>query len=90
MSDTRSISTPDLSPYEETMLQIFRDALQCRDIGLHESFLELGGDSMGAMLCISRIRLAFGVEPSFDDFFLDDATVYEFARRFGMQPPPGA
>jgi acyl carrier protein len=44
-------------------------------------FLDLGGDSLSAMICITRIRAAFVVEFEIVDFFLDDSTISDFSRR---------
>jgi acyl carrier protein len=49
-------------------------------VGLHDTFLDLGGDSLSAMLCIARVRSLYGVEVSLEDFFMDDATVSGLAR----------
>ena len=61
-------------------MSIWADVLQLNGFSVHDSFLDLGGDSLSAMLCITRIRSAFGVEFSIEDFFLDNATVSDFAR----------
>lgn len=58
---------------------IWISVLQRDDVDIHEHFLDLGGDSLSAMLCISRIRAELGVEFSVEEFFMDDATVSSFA-----------
>ena len=70
----------ELSGTEEKVLEIWLEVLNQSSVGLHEGFLELGGDSLSAMVCISRIRSTFGVEVPLEEFFLDQATVSDFAR----------
>ena len=43
-------------------------------------FISRGGDSLAAMLCISRIRAHFYVELSIEEFFLPDSTVKGLSR----------
>lgn len=45
------------------------------------SFVDLGGDSLAATLCMSRLRNIFGPDLDIDlsDFFDDKATVKNFA-----------
>ena len=64
---------------ETELIAIWREVLGLGSFGSSDSFLELGGDSLAAMLCISRIRSTFDVEFELTDFFLDDATVSGFA-----------
>ena len=46
------------------------------------SFADLGGDSVAALLCISRLRNVFGPDLDVDisDFFQDESTIKNFAR----------
>jgi acyl carrier protein len=60
---------------EEQVLGIWRNVLRIDAIDLNHTFVDLGGDSLAAMLCISRVRAAFQVELSVDDFMANDATV---------------
>jgi len=55
--------------------QIWSMVLKCKNIGENDHFLDLGGDSLDAMRCVSRISTDLGVELAFHDFFLDDATI---------------
>jgi yersiniabactin nonribosomal peptide synthetase len=55
--------------------EIFKEVLECGSVSLDDEFLQLGGDSMSAMLCISRIRAQFKVELSVEDFFTDVTTI---------------
>jgi acyl carrier protein len=64
----------------EALKAIWADALQREEFDVNDNFLDLGGDSLSAMLCISRIREAYNVELTLEDFFLDHATVVGFAK----------
>ena len=65
---------------EAKVVEIFAEALKCEDIGLDDEFIDLGGDSMSAMLCILRIRTHFQVELSVEDFFLEVSTVRSISK----------
>jgi len=67
------------SQTEERVRAIWKSVLDSPDLGLHDNFLNLGGDSLSAMLCISRLRAEFGIEMTIEDFFFDQATVSNFA-----------
>jgi acyl carrier protein len=60
---------------EEALKTIWMDALQINNPNTCENFMDLGGDSLSAMLCISRIKGLFGVELDVLDFFSDESTV---------------
>jgi acyl carrier protein len=76
----RPSEAPRYSEIEKRMVQDWMEVLQLSEIDVHDQFLDLGGDSLAAILCISRMRSAFGVEFPIDAFFLDDATISNFAR----------
>jgi len=62
----------------QQIFNIFREVLGLEDVDLHATFLDLGGDSLSAMLCIARIRQLFGgidLELSIEEFFMDQGTV---------------
>jgi acyl carrier protein len=68
------------SPHEvqQELVDIWMDVLQIRDVNTQDEFLDLGGDSLAAMLCISRLRSRFGVSFSVEDFFFPGATISSF------------
>jgi acyl carrier protein len=76
---TRNASVADV---EAVLLGIWQDSLPLPsgEITKSVSFLGLGGDSLSAMICISRIRAAFSVEFNILDFFVDDSTISDFAK----------
>lgn len=80
---------PDLLPthfvppgteIEQTIARIWEDVLGIAPIGLHDHFLELGGDSLIAISVIARLRDACGVELPARSVY-DDATVAALAQR---------
>ena len=64
---------------EEKLTRIWQELLVCKEIGLDDDFVDLGGDSLSAMLCISRIRTEFHVNVPIDEFFMDQATISAMA-----------
>ena len=64
---------------ERILLQLWAAVLRIDRIGIHDDFLELGGDSLAAMRCINWIRERFGVGLSFDAFLMEPAHIAEVA-----------
>jgi acyl transferase domain-containing protein/2-polyprenyl-3-methyl-5-hydroxy-6-metoxy-1,4-benzoquinol methylase/acyl carrier protein len=54
--------TPPNSETEEKIVAVWQDELGIEQIGVHDNFLELGGDSLIAIKLISRIRESLGIE----------------------------
>lgn len=50
------------TPGEERLAQIWAEVLSLDQVGIHDKFLDLGGDSLLATQVISRVRKAFSVE----------------------------
>jgi acyl carrier protein len=63
---------------KEKLLTIWKEVLRIEHIPVDEQFVNLGGDSLAAMLCISRLRSTFGIEFGIEEFFWDRATISEF------------
>ncbi|WP_308117530.1 non-ribosomal peptide synthetase [Streptomyces anatolicus] len=57
------------SPKEELLCQIFAEVLKVAQVGIDDSFFELGGDSIVSIQLTSRIRSVFGVELSNQSIF---------------------
>jgi acyl carrier protein len=72
----------------ERLKEIWLRVLDLQDLSIHESFLDLGGDSLSAMLCISRMRDTFGVEFGLEDFFIGNPTIFQFAATIERGSPP--
>ena len=60
---------------EAQILRIWRDVLKTEDVGLHDCFFDVGGNSLSATLCINAVRSVFDVELPLDAFFLEPASV---------------
>jgi acyl carrier protein len=75
---------------ERTLLQIWSEVLSTDQIGIHDDFLSLGGDSLAAMRCINRIIATLGVEVPLDLFLLESATIAQVASEIAnMQSDAG-
>jgi len=57
------------TPTDKPLAEIWREVLNIEQIGIHDDFLELGGDSIMAWQIVSRIRKAFNVEIPVRDIF---------------------
>ncbi len=64
----------------EQLLRIWAEVLQTA-VSPDQNFIDMGGDSLSAMSCIVRMRGAFSVEFTVEDFLMEDATVDTFAGR---------
>ena len=89
--DRRSLPAPDkarveqlgmfespLGLGEELLAGIWREVLGIEQLGAHDSFLRLGGDSLLATQLVSRVRKTFQVELPVQSIF-DAPTISEFA-----------
>ncbi|MDJ0841273.1 MAG: non-ribosomal peptide synthase/polyketide synthase, partial [Acidobacteriota bacterium] len=54
---------------EETLVDIFREILDARHIGIHDNFFDLGGHSLLATRAVSRIREQLGIEVPLKHFW---------------------
>ena len=54
---------------EKTLVQIWQEVLHPRRVGIHDTFLELGGDSLAGMRIINRTNRAFGTKLSMQTIF---------------------
>jgi len=73
------VTSHPLSATETALLEIWKDVLEIPVIGTNDEFLDLGGDSLAAMMCISRVRRTLDYELMVEDFFADHATIATFA-----------
>ncbi len=68
----RELGEPFVAPETETeklISEVWKEVLQLEKVGIHDSFLELGGHSLDAVRVMSRIFNVFGVHLSLDVFF---------------------
>jgi amino acid adenylation domain-containing protein len=56
-----STNTPS-TPTESTLIEIWKELLQLKQVSTHDNFFELGGHSLLATQMTSRVRDAFGLE----------------------------
>ena len=88
---------PPRNPHEEAVVAIWRDVLGRSDIGVHDDFFDLDGNSLRAIQMIGRVRKLCGVSIRAVDFF-QSPTVAALASAMATpsgQPvvsrrPPGA
>jgi hypothetical protein len=75
-TDVKRLSYQEI---ELKLMTIWAEVLQTSTVAVEESLFDLGGDSISAMLCITRMRAAFGVEFDIAEFFMDRPTISFFA-----------
>jgi len=79
---TRPYRAPD--GYERQLAEVFADVLSLERVGLDDDFIELGGDSLGALELMAAIVDRFGVEMT-ASVLLDAPTPAELAPRLGSR-----
>ena len=57
------------SPLEAEVAAIFENVLELSGIGVHDSFLELGGKSLGAMEILTKVAAKYGLRMTPEEFF---------------------
>lgn len=68
VEDMQQASSPRTG-VEKQLAGIWSELLSVRHFGIHDSFFQLGGNSLGATRLISRIRETFGVSVDIRDLF---------------------
>ena len=63
------------SETEALLARVWSDVLDVREFGVHENFLDLGGQSIAATICIQHIFEIFGVVLPLRSFFEASGTV---------------
>jgi len=84
--DRQSEYVPPRTPVEAALVEIWCEVLCVDRVGVDDPFLDLGGDSMLAMILLARVRARLGVDLSIVDFF-DAPTVAEQARLIEASRP---
>ncbi|MEU1844746.1 amino acid adenylation domain-containing protein [Micromonospora sediminicola] len=82
---TRTDHTPPRNPTEHLLAGIWREVLGLTEVGVHDNFFHLGGDSISSLRVIARLRAA-GHEVSLPELFRHQ-TVAALAEAIG---PTGA
>ena len=75
--------TSPRTPVEQALVEIWSDGLSLDQVGIHDNFLELGGDSLFAGQVISRVIKTFRVELPLR-FLLEAPTVGDMAVVIGQ------
>lgn len=78
--DTRSQSTDtELNSVETQIAMIWRDVLQVPEVRLEDNFVELGGDSIAATLCLNRLRRTIDHDVLVSTLLAPEMTLQQFA-----------
>ncbi|MCR9164861.1 MAG: phosphopantetheine-binding protein [Nannocystaceae bacterium] len=80
---------PEHERVREELRSIWKEALGIEDIGLDESFYDLGGDSLTALNVIMRMGRA-GIDPAICRSIFQGATIAELAESLAPEPAPEA
>jgi hypothetical protein len=77
------------TPVEEALAGIWRDVLAVERVGIYDNFLDLGGQSMLAMRCVSAMRRVFRIEIPLRVLF-ESANLEELAQKLrAFEDEPG-
>lgn len=74
---------------EREVLRLYEQSVGLREVGVHENFFALGGDSLIAVTLLSRLNARFGVELELDAF-IERPTVAGLSAWLREQPGPEA
>ncbi len=74
--------TPPRNRIEEFLVRLWEKELNVPDIGVHDDFAHLGGDSLSSLRVITAVETALGMVMP-DDIFDDFSPISRFAERLG-------
>jgi len=77
-------SSGDRSASVERFLTVVAEVFGVEELAAGDHFLDLGGDSLDAVIVMDRIDLEFGVRPELDMFFQSES-VSDLAQRWWEQ-----
>ncbi|MEE9385055.1 MAG: HAD-IIIC family phosphatase [Nannocystaceae bacterium] len=67
--DSLGACAPSSTETEQTIVELWEEILLIDEVGVHDSFLALGGNSLLATRCVSMLRDVFEIDVSLVDFF---------------------
>ena len=79
-NEPRTGFVPPHTPVEKKLARIWAEVLNLEQIGIHDRFFDLGGDSLAAAQCLARIAQEFGIEQFTREIFLYAPTLAEMAK----------
>jgi len=82
------LDTPFEAPHDGTeagVAKIWAEALKIRQIGIHDNFLDLGGDSLAAIRVIVQLEQSFAFQLTMDVLF--ERTIASIAGEIGGREP---
>jgi amino acid adenylation domain-containing protein len=79
-SERHGAPAPARTGTEQVFLEIWREVLGLKNVGIHDDFFALGGHSLLALQVASRIRDRFGMELALREVF-DEPTIAHLAAR---------
>ena len=79
-NEPRTGFVPPHTPVEKKLARIWAEVLNLEQIGIHDRFFDLGGDSLAAAQCLAKIAQEFGIEQFTREIFLYAPTLAEMAK----------
>jgi acyl-CoA synthetase (AMP-forming)/AMP-acid ligase II/thioesterase domain-containing protein/acyl carrier protein len=79
-NEPRTGFVPPRTPVEKKLSRIWAEVLSVEQIGIHDRFFDLGGDSLAAAQCLAKIAKEFGIEQFTREIFLYAPTLAEMAK----------
>ena len=68
-SESRAEYIPPHSAFEQQVVTLWAQVLKVKKVGMHDNFLQMGGDSIMATFLASRVREEMGLEMPLVSFF---------------------
>ena len=72
------------SPCKQELSRIWCELLDIETVNASDTFIDIGGDSLAAMVCIARIQKTFQVHLDLEEFFAKNATLETLAERITL------
>ena len=87
---SRSPVAPDIASIEEFLRSVWLEALDVEQLSPHDNFIERGGDSISAAVCLNRIHIKFGVSLNFNVLLVRSLSGVASAIAEALQVPKSA